>query len=124
MVELERVGNVLVVRPVGDLDLSTAPAFRSVVDRELDFRRTSNLVIDLSKVGFMDSSGLGAILGRFRKLQSSGGRMWLVAPQSTMRSILEVSGLTKVVTVFASWEECFNSIAGDGGGDQCRLTTK
>ncbi|MGB9867057.1 MAG: STAS domain-containing protein [Bacillota bacterium] len=115
MVELEWVGDVLVVRPLGDLDLSTAPAFRTLVDRELDRRRPSNIVVDLSKVCFMDSSGLGAILGRFRRIQSRGRRMWLIAPQPTVRSILELSGLAKLVTVFTSGEECFRRVLGDGG---------
>ena len=65
----QRRGTALLVTMKGELDLLTAPIFRAQVDQELEtYERLANLILDLSEVDFIDSSGLGAILGRYKRL--------------------------------------------------------
>ena len=72
-IDLTRSGSTLVVKVHGELDLSTSPVFRDKIEAEL--ARDENirhLVLDLEDVSFIDSSGLGAVLGRFKASQRGG----------------------------------------------------
>lgn len=89
----------LLVRPEGELDLATAPAFREQVEVLLDATGARHLYLDLSAVGFIDSIGIGAILGRYRRLRATGGEMTLVAPGPALRPVLEMSGLFTIMRV-------------------------
>ncbi|HHV78111.1 MAG TPA: anti-sigma factor antagonist [Firmicutes bacterium] len=100
----------MIARPRGELDLSTAGEFKLSIDRELDARKIVRLLIDLSEVSFMDSSGLGAILGRYRKLSLLGGKLFLIAPHGAVKSMLELSGIDRIVPVYDSEEECLRQI--------------
>lgn len=100
-VELEtRVqGDTLYVRVRGDLDLMTAGTFREEVEAELERTGVSRLVLNLAGLKFIDSSGLGAILGRFRRLQHRGGRLVLEDPPPAIRPVLEMAGFYRLMEV-------------------------
>lgn len=89
--------DTLVIRVTGELDLAVADEFRRVIDPELERRQIRNLVVNLAGVSFIDSSGLGAILGRYKKLSLNGGRVWIAAARPTVSKILELSGLDKII---------------------------
>lgn len=92
-------GENLLIRVRGDLDLLAARKFREQVEAALDRSRAKHLVLDLQEVPFIDSSGLGAILGRFRRIRQWGGRVVLVNPAPTIRPVLEMAGFYKLMEV-------------------------
>lgn len=93
-----RMGDALVVRLAGDLDLHTAPAFRRWVDEQLEGTpRIQKLVLNMEAVSFVDSSGLGALLGRLKTLQGRGGRLVAVGAQPRVVKLFEMSGLLKLI---------------------------
>lgn len=100
--ELQQVGQNLVVRLRGELDLVTAAEFRRRVDDLLDRRKIKNLFVNLEGTTFLDSSFLGALLGRYRRIHQAGGRMGLVRPPAAIRPTLELSGLFRTMEEFAS----------------------
>ncbi len=100
--ECEARGARLIVRVTGDLDLSSAAAFRSRVDGWLAESRSRDLLLNLRHVSFIDSVGLGAILGRLRGLQRTGGQLAIVEPEGPVRAILRIGGIDKVATLFPS----------------------
>jgi stage II sporulation protein AA (anti-sigma F factor antagonist) len=100
--ECEPHGARLIVRVTGDLDLSSAGVFRSRVDEWLAEGRCRDLLLNLRHVSFIDSVGLGAILGRLRNLQRQGGRMAIVEPDGPVKAILRIGGLDKVAGLFSS----------------------
>ncbi len=93
----QRFSSCLVAKMSGELDLSTASAFRDKVDEELRKTGASNLILNLEGLEFVDSTGLGAILGRYRQVTLGGGKMWLTSVPPKVQSMLEMAGLASVL---------------------------
>ncbi len=100
----------LIIKLDGELDLVRAHEFRETVDRALDEMMSRNLIIDLSSVTFIDSSGLGVILGRFRKIKSGRGEMVLYGAGPNVERILELSGITTFVPLCRTEAEAWKII--------------
>lgn len=97
---------MLVVRCAGELDLASAPEFRKAVDSQLeDWAGVNGLVLNLGQVSFVDSSGLGAILGRYKRIRQRGGLMVLVDVPEPVRRLLEFSGIFRIIPSRATEEE-------------------
>lgn len=95
-------GASLVTRLTGELDLVAAAEFRKLADDLLDRRKIRHLVVNLERVTFLDSSFLGALLGRYKRLHMQGGRMVLVATPPAVRPALEASGMFKILAEYRS----------------------
>jgi len=89
---------VLVVE--GEVDVATAPELRQELHRLLD-EDTTTLVVDLSGTSFMDSSGLGVLIGALKRLRSDGHDDVLVLEglQDAVRRVFEITGLIDVFTI-------------------------
>ncbi len=94
---MESIGTTLVVKPVGEIDQSCAAALRCDIDREIQQSHAKNLILDLAGVTFMDSSGIGMIIGRYKQMEALGGKTMMIRPQPQVDKILELSGLKKIV---------------------------
>jgi anti-sigma B factor antagonist len=91
-----------VVRLSGTLDASTAVGFRHDV-QDLFLSGYRSLLMDFSELGFMDSSGIGAILTIYRTLRDHGGKeLWIAGSNPNVRSLLEVTQLDKQLRCFDS----------------------
>ncbi|MCR4442265.1 MAG: anti-sigma F factor antagonist [Peptococcaceae bacterium] len=99
---LHSKNRTLTVRVKGELDLVTAGEFRETVDKALDEMVAQNLIIDMGRVTFIDSSGLGVILGRYRKVKAKGGQVILIGLNPNIKRILEMSGVQSFIPVCAS----------------------
>lgn len=111
--ETRAVGNVLVVRLSGELDLGTAPEFRAKVEEELDARPDiTSMLLVLRDVTFIDSSGLGVILGRYKRLRAHGGRLIAVSPSPQVRKVFELSGLISIIPVCETEDEAWTRASG------------
>lgn len=96
-IRLEHIGTTLVVKPDGELDHHSAKEVREMIDREIHLRKIKNLILDFNKVSFMDSSGIGVIAGRYKIINSLGGKTMLIRANEQVDKILEVSGLKKIL---------------------------
>ncbi len=83
----------------GDIDHHSAAAIRSRIDTKLFLTRPAELVLDLAKVSFMDSAGLGLILGRYTKAAELGVGFRLVHPNPQVQKILDLAGLERLVPI-------------------------
>jgi len=93
-------GGVGVVLPVdGDVDVATAPLLRQRLDSLLDNGR-SEVVVDLSAVGFLDSSGLGALVWGLKKAKARGGWVRLVVVEPRVHRMFELTGLDRSFQIF------------------------
>jgi stage II sporulation protein AA (anti-sigma F factor antagonist) len=104
-VEFYKTKGTLVSRVYGELDLVTAEDFRVTVDRELEQEEVSKLVLNLRNVSFIDSSGLGVILGRYKRMVQKGGEMTIVEAKPQIHRILELSGIMRIMRVYSSESE-------------------
>lgn len=83
----------------GDIDHHSAVAVRAEIDDLLSRSRPDCLWLDLSQVDFMDSSGLGLILGRYNTMQRLGGRLVLVSPGKRVEKILALAGIERLIPI-------------------------
>jgi len=97
--EVEREGETLHIILGGEMDHHNAVTIRSEIDRLIYDERPKRVVIDLSGIGFMDSSGLGFIMGRYSLLQKLGGELLLERPNERVVRIFELAGLERIVKI-------------------------
>ena len=83
----------LLARITGDIDHHSASGIREEIDRLLEKERPARLLLDLGETDFMDSSGLGLILGRKRKTEEMGIALTLVNPTEGCLKILHLAGM-------------------------------
>jgi len=96
-VEMQLKHKILVVSLNGELDISSSDELRYKIDRALDEKPVKHLVLDLSRVSFIDSSGLGVILGRYKRVDRNGGKIVIVGLQPQVRRVMQLSGLLKLM---------------------------
>jgi len=98
------VGEQTVVDVVGEIDVSTADVLRERLLDLLEHDRT-DLVVDLRRVAFMDSTGLGVLVGTLKKVRLLGGRLQLVIDSERLLKVLRITALLQVFTVRTTVEE-------------------
>lgn len=99
-------GEWVVVEVAGELDLYTAPNFRDSVLEAASGESAPKVIVDFHRLGFIDSSGLGAIIACLKHLRERGGELTLAAPEdSGLRRLLDLTGLDRVLTVHPSVDE-------------------
>ncbi len=90
---------VLVLR--GDLDMAGAPRLRQEV-AQLVAAGDARLVLDLAAVDFIDSTGLGAVIGALRRVRSHDGDLVLVCPEPRLQRVFELCDLDRVFELYGS----------------------
>ena len=95
----EFTGTELKIKLRGEIDHHSAVAVRSAIDDMIRTKRPAELIIDMSAVDFMDSSGLGLIMGRYSLMQKIGGEFALRNPNERIVKIFELAGLSRMVRI-------------------------
>ena len=98
-------GNILIAQLLGEVDHHCSAKARADIDETMRGYGSKDLIIDLSRVTFMDSSGIGIILGRYRKLSASGGRMAIAGGSASVRNILIMAGILTIIDYTDSVDE-------------------
>ena len=88
----------LIISLNAELDHHLADEMREVIDEIIDERGVNRVIIDFSKVGFMDSAGIGLIMGRYKKIRDNGD-ISVVGANESIKRILLISGLHKIVYI-------------------------
>lgn len=97
--ECEYVGSFMKVILLGEIDHHSAVEIRNDIDREIIERRPKRLFFDLSKVDFMDSSGLGLIMGRYSVITELSGEMVVINPSPQIKKILSLAGIERLIRI-------------------------
>ncbi len=95
--ELARSGNLLIVQVAGELDHHFADEIRMRIDAEIMKPPIRNILFDFNRLSFMDSSGIGMIMGRYKKIKALGGKAWIICNNPNATRILEMSGVFKFI---------------------------
>lgn len=90
-------GNTLIAAPAGEIDHHSAAEVRKRIDSAIEQNRCKNVIFDMNNVEFMDSSGIGIILGRYNKVSMSGGKVYITGESDYMRKILDMAGIFKII---------------------------
>lgn len=95
---VDEVAGRAVIRVGGDVDIDTAPSLRYAV-RELLGEGRRDLVVDVSGVDFIDSTGLGVLVGALKETNAADGCLELICTQRRMLGLLHLTGLDEAFTV-------------------------
>ncbi|MHB1930864.1 MAG: STAS domain-containing protein [Acidimicrobiales bacterium] len=96
-----------IVRPVGELDAFTVSQFRQALAEMASSKR---LLIDMSGVPFVDSAGLGALIGGIRRARELGGDVAVACNRPTLVRLLRTTGFDRIVTVTETVEEAIAAL--------------
>ncbi len=87
----------------GEIDHHSASALREEIDQRIYEVKPKTLILDLKSIGFMDSSGLGLILGRYNKMKEIGGSLKVHNPASGAARVLKLAAADKIIPI--EWTE-------------------
>lgn len=93
-----------VVHVSGEVDLATCPQLRAVLGELVD-QGVYHLIVDLEQVSFLDSSGIGVLIGVLRRVREHDGSLRLTAPSLHVRRVLELTGMTTLLSIYATLDE-------------------
>ena len=91
--------DVLVVRVGGEIDHHSAVSVRTGIDEKLSAERPLKVYLELSGVDFMDSSGLGLIMGRYALVKRYGGTLAVLDPSPAVLKIMKLAGMERMVSI-------------------------
>ena len=94
----------------GDIEHRFAEEIRRLTERELYISGADNLVLDMSSVKFMDSSGIGFIIGRYKTVSALGGKLSIASPSKEADRILSISGIYRIIKSYKSVDDAILGI--------------
>lgn len=104
-VEVTCSGQVVTAKLVGDIDHHSAKYIREKIDSALMVFTPETLVLDFTRVPFMDSSGIGLVMGRFATLSKTGGKIKIKGVNSSIYKVMKLATLDKIATIEKRGEE-------------------
>lgn len=104
LVESTERGSWTVFDVKGEVDLDTAPLLKAELAQAVR-SGARNIAVNLQGVEFLDSSGLGVLIGTLKRCKEAGGSLALVAPRRPVQKILSITGLDKVFAIHDTVDE-------------------
>lgn len=107
-------GGRTVVEVGGEIDVYTAPVLRERLN-DLVGEGRHHLVVDMEGVDFLDSTGLGVLVGGLKRVRSHDGSLHLVCTQEKILKVFRITGLTKVFPIHSTVDEAVTASGGEAG---------
>lgn len=98
-VEITVKGEVVTAHLSGEIDHHSAAGMREKIDNAIDCNMPSLLVLDFGSVSFMDSSGIGLVMGRYRTLQKSGAKMHITGASPQIEKVMKLAGMNRLASI-------------------------
>ena len=92
-------GSTLTAALHGEIDHHSAVSARGEIDTEIDRVKATGLKLDLSDISFCDSSGLGLVMGRLKKMRSVGGTASVINPSERVEKVLRLAGIDTLMDI-------------------------
>ena len=99
-VNFETLNNILIIKLNGELDHHSSSYVKDEIDDEILAKNPKNILFDMSHLNFMDSSGIGVIIGRYKFIASNGGKVGIVSMKPQIKRIYEICGLKRIIPSF------------------------
>ena len=100
----------LVVDLIGELDHHYADAIRNKIDDKIDRDKINKVILNFEKVTFMDSSGIGVVVGRYKGLKSRNGELCIANVRNSVKKVFEIAGIFKVINCYENVVEALKCI--------------
>ncbi len=110
VLSFKRIGTNLIIGLMGELDHHSAEEVRNKIDDAIERDKINKVILDFSGVTFMDSSGIGVVIGRFKRLSMKNGNLAVVNVNKNINKVFELSGLYKIVKSYDTVEDALGSI--------------
>ncbi len=98
-VRIESENRTVVAYLDGEIDHHTAPGMREAIDEAVERNMPSCLILDFGGVGFMDSSGIGLIMGRYKSIKKYGGELHIMNASPQLNKVMSISGIKKLAKI-------------------------
>ena len=98
-VDINVTGEVVTARLFGEIDHHTAREIREAIDSSVELNMPTLLVLDFTGVSFMDSSGIGLVMGRYRNLIKLGAELHITGAAPNINKMLRLAGIEKLAKV-------------------------
>lgn len=98
-VTIESSGNLLVAYLIGELDHHSVADIRTKIDNVISYKKPNHLILDFKNVTFMDSSGIGLVMGRYRLMQNHKGSVEIRNVTTQTKKIMELAGLGSIAVI-------------------------
>jgi len=100
----------ILIKVNSELDHHSATEIRKAVDGKIKNTNAKNVIFDFSRVDFMDSSGIGVIMGRYKMTKILGGKVVIFGARKNVLRIIELSGIDKIVDVCKTADEAIECV--------------
>ena len=110
-VNFELRKNVLIIKLRCDLDHHNTELIRDLLDYNVEKKEVQHVLFDMEDVGFMDSSGIGLILGRYKKIKSRKGRVGFINVSNDITKMLKLSGIFLLAKLYDSEKEAMSRLS-------------
>ena len=102
--------NLLIEFMSTELDHHITNEVRDEIDDILMSKSVKNIIFDFKNIKFMDSSGIGVIIGRYKKVSNEGGKVSVVNVNARVKKIFDLSGMNKIIGIYDTYEEVVSSL--------------
>ena len=92
--------DILIAELYGEMDHHSSEKIRHDIDEMLDLYGMHHLIMDFSRVGFMDSAGIGVVLSKYRRIKAFGGHVSICGANDRILRIMRMSGIGQIVTFY------------------------
>lgn len=99
------IDNVYIVKLKGEIDHIASAEIKDAITNDINNNRIKNLILDFSEVTFMDSSGIGMIIGRYKQMKNLNGDIIITGINAYTERVINLSGINKIIKVFSTVEE-------------------
>jgi stage II sporulation protein AA (anti-sigma F factor antagonist) len=111
-IKLSRKGTTLIIKIMEDMDHHSAQYLRQKIDFEIVKATVKNIIFDFSNVNFMDSSGIGVVVGRYKNIQKLNGKAAIVNANPKIMQIFEMSGVLKIIPAYSNLDKAISGMCG------------
>lgn len=108
--KLRVAGDVLIVNLRGELDHHSAAEIKNDIMHEYSSKLCRDIIFDFSELYFMDSAGIGMLIGRYKQVCINGGSVYAVGVSPVIERIFELSGLNKIIKRYPTVEAAVNAV--------------
>ncbi len=102
--------NVLIVYLEGEIDQHKVSMIKNNIDKSVRENKTVHMIYDFEKVSFMDSSGIGMILSRYKSFNGTSSKLCLCNVSSNTMRLFDMVGLKEIIKIYTNIDECLSEI--------------
>ncbi len=98
-ISIKEEGGRITAAMSGEIDHHNAPMLRSEIDNAVERLRPEELVLDFAEVSFMESSGIGLVIGRWKQMKNIGGILTVTNADNSIKKVMRLAGLDMLTTI-------------------------